>query len=108
LFKYDSDKILKDGKAIIKVVATYLKSHPNQRFYVIGHTDDKGKQSYNQVLADRRARAVVKQLMSEHKVSKTQLSPKGIGEYSPVANNNTPSGQKLNRRVELVLRSDKL
>lgn len=108
LFKFDSDEILPEAKPVVKIVATYLKSHPNQRFYVIGHTDDKGKQSYNQVLADKRARAVVKQLTSEHQVSKTQLSPKGIGEYSPVANNTNPAGQKLNRRVELVLRSDKL
>jgi outer membrane protein OmpA-like peptidoglycan-associated protein len=108
LFKFDSDQILPEAKSVVEVVATYLKSHPKQGFYVIGHTDDKGKQSYNQVLSDKRAKAVVKLLVSEYQVPKTQLTPKGIGEYSPVANNSNEAGQKLNRRVELVLRSDKL
>ncbi|GGI67847.1 hypothetical protein GCM10007978_01840 [Shewanella hanedai] len=108
LFKFDSDQILPEAKSVVEVVATYLKSHPKQSFYVIGHTDDKGKQSYNQILSDKRAKAVVKLLVSEYQVPKTQLTPKGIGEYSPVANNSNEAGQKLNRRVELVLRSDKL
>ncbi|QFU24356.1 OmpA family protein [Shewanella eurypsychrophilus] len=106
LFKFDSDEMLPDAEPVVEVVATYLKSHPKQSFYVIGHTDDKGKQSYNQVLSDKRAKAVVKQLTSAHKVPKSQLTAKGIGEYSPVANNSNEAGQKLNRRVELVLRSD--
>lgn len=106
LFKFDSDEMLPEALSVIEVVATYLKSHPKQSFYVIGHTDDKGKQSYNQVLSDKRAKAVVKQLTSAHKVPKSQLTAKGLGEYSPVANNSNEAGQKLNRRVELVLRSD--
>ncbi len=107
LFEFDSDKMLPEAKPVIEIVANYLKSHPKQSFYVIGHTDDKGKQSYNQQLSDKRAKAVVKQLTSEHGIPKNQLSGKGAGEYSPVANNRHETGQKLNRRVELVLRSDK-
>lgn len=106
LFKFDSDQILPEAKNVVEIVATYLKSHPKQRFYVIGHTDDKGKQSYNQLLSDKRAKAVVKQLTSKHQIPKDQLTGKGVGEYSPVANNSNEAGQKLNRRVELVLRSD--
>ncbi|MDR8524317.1 OmpA family protein [Shewanella fidelis] len=106
LFKFDSDEMLAEAHSVIDVVATYLKAHPKQRFYVIGHTDDQGKQSYNQVLSDKRAKAVVKQLTTAHNIPKSQLVAKGVGEYAPVANNNNEAGQKLNRRVELVLRSD--
>ncbi|BAJ00528.1 OmpA family protein [Shewanella violacea DSS12] len=108
LFKFDSDEMLLEATPVVEVVATYLKSHPKQSFYVIGHTDDLGKQSYNQVLSNKRAKAVVKQLLSVYKVPKSQLEAKGIGEYSPVANNSNDAGQKLNRRVELVLRSDNI
>ena len=106
LFKFDSDEMLAEANSVIDVVATYLKAQPKQRFYVIGHTDDQGKQSYNQGLSDRRAKAVVKQLTTVHNIPKSQLMAKGVGEYAPVANNNNEAGQKLNRRVELVLRSD--
>ncbi|WP_282178030.1 OmpA family protein [Vibrio nereis] len=106
LFKFDSDEMLPEADEVITTLATYLTTHPKQRFYVVGHTDDQGKQSYNQVLSERRAKAVVKALTSEHKISSKQLTAKGIGEYVPVANNFDESGRKLNRRVELVLRSD--
>ncbi|WP_144213873.1 OmpA family protein [Shewanella donghaensis] len=106
LFKFDSDEMLPEAKAVIDVVAQYLTAHPQQQFYVIGHTDDQGKQSYNQVLSDKRAQAVVKQLTQNHGIAKKQLTAKGVGEYSPIGNNTNDVGKKQNRRVELVLRSD--
>lgn len=106
LFKFDSDEMLPEAAEVITIVATYLKAHPKQGFYVIGHTDDQGKQSYNQVLSEKRAKAVVQSLTSQHGINKQQLTAKGIGEYAPVANNSNDAGKQLNRRVELVLRSD--
>ncbi|CZF83228.1 Outer membrane porin F precursor [Grimontia celer] len=106
LFKFDSDQMLPESKAVINTLATYLKAHPDWKFYVVGHTDDKGSESYNQKLADKRAKSVVKALTSEYQIPKRQLVAKGVGEYAPVANNLNEDGQKQNRRVELVLRSD--
>ncbi|USH04731.1 DUF4892 domain-containing protein [Grimontia kaedaensis] len=106
LFEFDSDQMLPESKAVINTLATYLKAHPDWKFYVVGHTDDKGSESYNQKLADERAKSVVKVLTSEYQIPKRQLVAKGVGEYAPVANNLNEDGQKQNRRVELVLRSD--
>ncbi|MGE6651238.1 DUF4892 domain-containing protein [Shewanella colwelliana] len=106
LFKFDSDEMLPEAAEVITIVASYLKAHPKQDFYVIGHTDDQGKQSYNQVLSEKRAKAVVQALTRQHGINKQQLTAKGIGEYAPVANNSNDAGKQLNRRVELVLRSD--
>ena len=108
LFEFDSDKMLPEAEEVIKLVAGYLKSHPKQSFYVAGHTDDQGKQTYNQALSERRAKAVVKRLVSQYQIPKSQITPSGLGEYSPVANNSNDKGKQLNRRVELVLRSDRL
>lgn len=106
LFEFDKDVMLPEAAEVITVVATYLKQHPKQDFYVIGHTDDQGKQSYNQQLSQKRAQAVVNALTKEHGIPASQLTAKGVGEYSPVANNMSDEGKKQNRRVELVLRSD--
>ncbi|KXF83423.1 OmpA family protein [Enterovibrio coralii] len=107
LFEFDSDKMLPEAKPVLDILATYLKGQPNRAFFVVGHTDDKGTQSYNQKLAEKRASAVVRTLVQDYQIPKSQLEANGVGEYAPVANNLSEDGQKQNRRVELVLRSDK-
>ncbi|MCH1926556.1 OmpA family protein [Shewanella sp. C32] len=107
LFDYDSDQMLPESKPVLEVLANYLKQHPTLDFYVVGHTDDKGDRNYNQSLSQRRAAAVIKQLTELYQIPASQLTAHGNGEYSPVASNANEAGQRLNRRVELVLRSDK-
>ena len=107
LFDYDSDQMLPESKPVLEVLASYLKQHSTSGFYVVGHTDDKGDRNYNQSLSQRRAAAVIKQLTEQYQIPASQLTAHGNGEYSPVASNANEAGQRLNRRVELVLRSDK-
>ncbi|MBQ4889563.1 OmpA family protein [Shewanella sp. MMG014] len=106
LFEFDSDKLMPEAMDVVKVVAEYLKSHPKQQFYVVGHTDDQGGQSYNKVLSEKRAKAVRSALINDFNIKPTQVESTGLGEYAPVASNMNNAGKKQNRRVELVLRSD--
>lgn len=106
LFEYDSDRMLPESDDVLETLATYLKQHQDWQFYVVGHTDDKGTQPYNEKLATKRATAVVSALTKQFKIPRKQLAAQGVGEYSPVANNQNEDGRKQNRRVELVLRSD--
>lgn len=50
----------------------------------------------------RRAAAVVRELVSHHGVSAQRLFPFGVSYASPVATNETEEGRAKNRRVELV------
>ncbi|MFT6255813.1 MAG: outer membrane protein OmpA-like peptidoglycan-associated protein [Cellvibrionaceae bacterium] len=106
LFKYDSDELLPEAYPIVEVVAQYLQTHPKQLFYVVGHSDDEGSQAYNQTLSEKRATAIKTRLIKQFSISAQQVEAKGVGEYSPIANNLDEAGQKQNRRVELVIRSD--
>ena len=106
LFKYDSDELLPEAYPIVEVVAQYLQTHPKQLFYVVGHSDDQGSQAYNQTLSEKRAIAIKTRLIKQFSIAAQQVEAKGVGEYSPIANNLDEAGQKLNRRVELVIRSD--
>jgi len=108
LFKYDSEDLLPESLPVLSQVAAYIKSVPSKQFYVVGHTDDKGARSYNTVLSGNRAKAIIKVLIEKHSIDKNQLASEGVGEYVPVASNSNEVGRRLNRRVELVLRSDKL
>ncbi|WP_351075527.1 DUF4892 domain-containing protein [Shewanella sp. CAL98-MNA-CIBAN-0140] len=106
LFKYDSDELLPEAYPIVELVAQYLQTHPKQLFYVVGHSDDQGSQAYNQTLSEKRATAIKSRLIKQFSISAQQVEAKGVGEYSPIANNFDDAGQKQNRRVELVIRSD--
>jgi outer membrane protein OmpA-like peptidoglycan-associated protein len=80
-----------------------MKDHPEVRAVVEGHTDTTGETAYNQWLSERRAESVRQLLVVKHGVNPSQVRAVGVGETSPVADNNTAEGRRLNRRVELVL-----
>ena len=67
---------------------------------VIGHTDSKGSDAYNQALSERRASSVASYLLSQG-LSPNKLTSEGRGESEPVADNATDEGRAKNRRVEL-------
>jgi OOP family OmpA-OmpF porin len=65
---------------------------------IVGHTDAKGSEQYNQVLSERRAKAVRAYLASEFGVAPDQLQVMGEGESDPVAGADPYDAD--NRRVE--------
>ena len=69
---------------------------------IIGHTDDVGNEESNQKLSEDRAEAVVKYLLTKG-VSESSLFFEGRGEEEPLADNETASGRKKNRRTSFVV-----
>ncbi len=67
---------------------------------VIGHTDSKGSDAYNQALSERRASSVAAYLLSQG-LAPNKLTSEGRGESEPVADNASDEGRAENRRVEL-------
>jgi hypothetical protein len=54
-FEFDKDKIRSESFPILDAVADVLKTNPNIKIDVQGHTDNKGGSDYNKKLSDRRA-----------------------------------------------------
>lgn len=106
-FEFDSDKITKNSKQTIVNLADYLKTVKNDKFYIVGHTDDLGSAEYNQKLSQQRAKSVIEALIKLG-IKPEQLLGVGVGEYSPLFNNSNKLSREQNRRVELVKRSDYL
>lgn len=65
-----------------------------------GYTDSTGTDDHNQVLSEKRALSVVNYLIEKGIVS-DRLKYKGYGNSSPVANNVSDEGRRLNRRTEV-------
>ncbi len=100
-FEVDSDRIDPGAAAELRQVAAALTSRKDlQSVQVIGHTDSRGSEQYNQVLSEKRARAVAQFLVSQG-VPGAIIQVSGKGETAPVADNGTAQGREQNRRVEL-------
>jgi outer membrane protein OmpA-like peptidoglycan-associated protein len=76
-----------------------LEEEPKLRIQINGHTDNVGSKEDNQLLSTQRAKAVYDFLI-KNGIQEDRLSYKGFGETVPVADNNTETGRKQNRRTE--------
>ncbi len=103
-FEVGKAQLLDSSKKAIKDLADVMKKVSTLRVYVVGHTDDTGESKDNLLLSNERAIAVVKQLISQHKIAKERLLAFGAGPYVPVGNNANEEGKALNRRVDIVKR----
>ena len=100
-FDFDKAVIQPDSDALLDDITTALKQFPKWRLRITGHTDSTGDAAYNEQLSMNRADAI-KQALVERGIDASRLETLGTGEKQPVASNDTPEGQALNRRVELV------
>jgi len=101
-FDFNSAKIKPESEKAIKEIAKLLKGNLSLKLYVVGHTDNVGKISYNMKLSRARAEAVMSELITKYKVSADRLKAYGVGSLAPVTSNKTKEGRTKNRRVELV------
>lgn len=102
LFDFDSDAIRSDAARNLTELAQSLKKYPNSQLLIVGHTDSRGEDAYNQGLSYRRANAAANYLQAQG-VARTRVATNGRGEFEPVASNDTDSGRQLNRRVEVAI-----
>ena len=56
-FDYDRWDLSDEAKAALNEKASYMLSHPELRVIVEGHCDERGSNSYNMALGEKRARA---------------------------------------------------
>ena len=82
-------------------LATQLKES-GQTVILTGHSDDKGEEESNYILAERRAK-VIRDVLRKKGVARSQIITKSMGETQPTAPNDTDANRRLNRRVEVKL-----
>jgi chemotaxis protein MotB len=106
LFGSGSADLGRDGRETLSEIASVLTEFGDRRFQVEGHTDDDpistAQFPSNWELSAARALSVVK-LLVDRGVSPELVSGAGYGEFQPVATNETEEGQRLNRRIEIVM-----
>jgi chemotaxis protein MotB len=93
---------------VLRLVMANLEDIPND-LAIEGHTDSRPisttRYPSNWELSTSRATSVLR-YMELQGFDHTRLSAGGYGDTRPVADNATPDGQSLNRRVEIVILSE--
>jgi len=106
LFGSGSADLGRDGRETLSQIASVLSEFGDRRFQVEGHTDDDPISTTqfpsNWELSAARALSGVK-LLVDRGVGPDSVSGAGYGEFQPVATNETEEGQRLNRRIEIVM-----
>lgn len=88
--------------AVLDDVALVINKYEKTTLQVVGHTDDVGSDTQNQLLSEHRANAV-KGYLSQNGVDSRRVTTLGMGEYQPVVSNSSDSNRQKNRRVELTI-----
>jgi chemotaxis protein MotB len=90
----------------IEKIGRILSEH-GLELRVEGHSDDQpihtAQFRSNWELSTARAMAVLLLLVNEASFDPKRISVVGYGQYRPIADNATPEGRKVNRRVDLVV-----
>jgi len=102
LFGFDRSDLNTSAETNLNKLVNVLQKYPDTNIEIIGHTDSKGTDDYNQTLSQRRASSVASYLKGQG-VSSSRLTTKGMGESDPIATNDTEDGRSQNRRVEFVI-----
>ena len=100
LFHSDSFLLTLEARQQLSNIAEWLKRYPKIKVRIEGHTDNTGRNNYNHELSVKRAKAVL-DFFLDAGISEHRLFYRGYGSTRPIADNSTPEGRHLNRRVEL-------
>ena len=80
--------------------AAQAEATSNALLLVVGYTDSVGSEEYNQTLSEKRANSVINYLQQACRWKPYRvLTPTGMAEADPLADNTTEEGKAQNRRV---------
>lgn len=108
-YEFNSALLTADSKIILDTtIFVLLNKNPDIIVELSSHTDNKGTDSYNMKLSQKRAESVVSYLTNKG-INSKRLIAKGYGETKPIALNenkdgsDNPEGRAINRRTEFKI-----
>lgn len=104
LFDFNRATLKPGARERLSKLAGVLIAYPGPyKIEIDGYTDSIGSDEYNLKLSQGRAEAVSSYLTEQGVRSDRISQVQGMGKMMPVADNGTPEGRQMNRRVEIVI-----
>lgn len=101
-FDFNSATLRAESRRALEEIVAFHRAYPTQSLVIEGHTDDVGSAQSNLALSQRRAQAVVAELVRMG-ASAGSIEASGHGAAQPVASNASAAGRAKNRRVTVRL-----
>ena len=101
-FDYDKYDIRPDQLGTAQRAAQFLKAHPEIRFTIEGHCDERGSTEYNIALGDNRAHAA-QQALAEASAGAGRGNMVSYGKEKPQCMEHSEDCWQRNRRAHFVL-----
>jgi len=102
-FGQGSARISYIDQSLIKEITSYVSKNPAASIQVNGYASSDGPIEVNQAISQARANAFKQYLVSKS-IPENKIVATGKGIENPIASNDTNSGRKKNRRVEVQLK----
>jgi outer membrane protein OmpA-like peptidoglycan-associated protein len=106
-FDKGSTGIMPEMQDRLKAVAQEIKGSTNVQVYIQGHSSEEGSDRQNMLLSQERAKAVLRYLVEQYRISPLSITTVGYGSAVPVNDNQTEEQRKFNRRVEIIIMGEK-
>jgi len=104
LFDFDSDSIGDRNQEIVAEIVARIRELPEAQVFIVGHTDNIGKEDYNLKLSERRARTVYDQIIDYYGAENSErITYQGVGAKVPLYDNVSPETRSFNRTVTIIL-----
>lgn len=101
-FETNSFQLLSVSIIELEKLVQLMQDNAGIKVQVTGYTDNVGNENDNQVLSEKRAKAVVDYLVQKG-ISAARLTWKGYGETKPLTTNDSEEGRAQNRRTEFTI-----
>ncbi len=109
LFDSGSAALKDEAAQVLDKVSVILERYSAETIEILGHTDNvpmsSGRYASNEELSDARALSVFYYFQDHALLDPAHVKHSGMGEREPIADNSTPEGRTLNRRVEIRIYS---
>lgn len=112
LFDFDGAEILKESIDSVKVIADFIKKHPNLKIEIGLHMDSQGNEEYNRKISELRGRSIEMVLQNNFK-NENNYTIKGYGESQPLIPERAikkildeklkDEFHRINRRIEIKI-----
>ena len=101
-FDYDKYDIRPSDQSVIQADVAFLQSHPNMKFTIEGHCDERGSTEYNLALGDNRANAT-KSALVQAGMPADRIRTISYGKEKPFCTESNETCWQQNRRAHFVL-----
>lgn len=105
-YEIDRWELKKESLSELDNLSEMLKFNKDFIVEIGGYTDSTGTADHNLILSEKRALSVVNYLIDSG-ISPERLKYKGYGNSSPIADNITWEGRRMNRRTEVKILESK-